>query len=387
MKVKILSMQRVINYGSFMQAYALKKIIESYGHTVEFCDFKPGLPRHKGEKVTPVTKLEKLNKLPSYIISPKSYIHKRIFNKRKLKCFHEAAWPLLSVTEKLDFEYTCDLFIVGSDEVFNYTQNHAFGYVPAFFGYGVNSKAIVTYAASAGYTNIKDIEADGMTTEITHGFSNFNMLSVRDDNTYEIVKHYSSHIPTMVIDPTLLYDFSDDLGDIPDIAKQCNYLLIYAYTNRLDSEDEINSIKIYARSKGLKIISVGFYHEWCDYNLVLTPFELLSLFKNADSVVTDTFHGTIFSIISRKPFVSLLRYENKRGSNSNKLKFLLSQLGLETRIYNYTEDLDIQLNERIQYDKVDDCLEMLRETSMQYICDALSLVSTASNEGVSASCN
>ncbi|MEL0584275.1 MAG: polysaccharide pyruvyl transferase family protein [Candidatus Thiodiazotropha sp. (ex. Lucinoma kazani)] len=158
-------------------------------------------------------------------------------------------------------------------------------------------------------------------------------------------------------------------------------------TNRLDSEDKINSIKIYARSKGLKIISVGFYHEWCDYNLVLTPFELLSLFKNADSVVTDTFHGTIFSIISRKPFVSLLRYENKMGSNSNKLNFLLSQLGLETRIYNYTEDLDIQLNERIQYDKVDDCLEMLRETSMQYICDALSLVSTASNEGVSASCN
>ncbi|MES9940605.1 MAG: polysaccharide pyruvyl transferase family protein [Candidatus Thiodiazotropha sp. 6PLUC2] len=382
MKVKILSMQKVINYGSFMQAYALKKIIESYGHNVEFCDFKSGSSRHRGEKVTPITKLEKLKKLPSYIISPKSYVSKKIFNRKKLKCFHKTIWPLLNIDDNVNLDYKSDLFVIGSDEVFNYTQNHAFGYVPAFFGYDNNSNVIISYAASAGYTDILDIEKDGMIEEIKIGFRNFDMISVRDQNTYEIVKHFTNKVPTMVLDPTLLYDFTEHNYDEPDIAKNGKYLLVYAYTDRLDSKEDIKLVKSYAKKRGLKIVSAGFFHEWCDYNLVLKPFELLSLFKYAEGVITDTFHGTIFSIINKRPFLSLLRYQNKRGSNSNKLKFLLKQLGLESRVYNNKDDFEIQLNKSIQYDKVDNCLEELRKTSNQYLSDSLSLAMTAIRERV-----
>jgi len=71
MNIKIISMQRVVNYGSFMQAYALKKVVESLGHRVTFCDFKPGLPRHLGEKVKKVRMADRLAKVPYILTSPK----------------------------------------------------------------------------------------------------------------------------------------------------------------------------------------------------------------------------------------------------------------------------------------------------------------------------
>lgn len=368
MNVKILSMQRVVNYGSFMQAYALKKIVESLGHQVTFCDFKPGVPRHLGEKVKKERLSEKLIRLPRLIWSPRGLIAKRIFRRKLRQCFRNRAWKKLGIGPEMNYDYACDAMIIGSDEVFNYTQNHAFGYVPALFGHGIPAGSIISYAASAGYASVKDVEADNMEAEISTGFARFDYLGVRDQNTYEMVARYAKQTPTYVIDPTLLYDFDQEIPPAP-IAP--GYVLVYAYDGRLDAPEDVEKIRSFAQSKGLRVASVGFYHDWCDENLVVSPFELLSVFRHAAYVVTDTFHGTIFSIKNRKSFVSLIRGENRWGSNASKLGFLLHQLGLEDRINRDLNKLASHLDEAVDYERVYPLLDNLRAASMQFLAGAL----------------
>jgi hypothetical protein len=364
MKVKILSMQRVMNYGSFMQAYALKRVVESFGHQVEFCDFRPGEPRHRGEKVRMDGPIENLRKIFRILADPPEFYKKRLFRRHYRKCFELYAWPALGINPSDNYNTESDLLIIGSDEVFNYTQNHGLGYVPVLFGYGVEAPKLISYAASAGYTNIEDIETDGMADTLSEGFNQFSQIGVRDRNTLDIVARYSRIAPVMTLDPTLIYDFRKD---VQHYTLAPGYLLIYAYQGRLDSPEEIAEIKNFASVSKVRVVSVGFYHNWCDENLVVKPFELLSLFEQASFVVTDTFHGTIFSILTKKQFVSLLRGENRSGSNANKLAFLLEQLGLDDRINRDLGVVKAQLKHPIDYDRVFRNLSPLREASIKFL--------------------
>lgn len=367
MLVKVLTMHRVINYGSFMQAYALKKTLESFGCSVEFCDFMDGQKVHVGNKVKKDTYVNKISKIPNIITAPIKYVNKKIFNNKRNSVFKQKIWPILGINKCLNLDYRADLIIIGSDEVFNYTQNHAFGYVPELFGHNLSTNVLASYAASAGYTDIKDIVQDNMENELRKGFANFTFISVRDENTMKIIDKYSKHKPEIVLDPTLIYDYSNDYVELEVLNNLGDYLLIYAYADRLDDKPTINKIKIFAKSKSLKIVSIGFYHGWCDYNIVVTPFEMLSVFKKSTAVITDTFHGTIFSIITKKKFISYIRQNNVKGSNFNKLQYLLSQLNLESRIYDEREPLSEQISIEIDYSNVKIILSHLKEKSITYL--------------------
>ena len=368
MNIKILSMQRVVNYGSFMQAYALKKVVEAAGHTVTFCDFNAGEPRHLGEKVKKVTFWHKIYNLRKFIFKPKSYLAYRAFKRQLKQYYTQYAWPYLGINASYNLDYNGDLMIIGSDEVFNYTQNHAFGYVPVLFGHGVTASSIISYAASAGYANAGDVESDGMQTEMTDGFAQFDTIGVRDQNTFELVSRYAKQAVHYTIDPTLLYDFTQE---IPDAPISPNFLLVYAYGGRIDAAIDVKKVTAYAKSKNLRVVSVGFYNDWCDENIVVKPFDLLAVFKNASYVITDTFHGTIFSIKHNKPFVSIIQGENNWGSNASKVGFLLQQLNLSSRIINNADNLTTHLDTPIDYVAVNHTLATLRNNSLQFLHGAL----------------
>lgn len=369
MKIKIMSMQRVVNYGSFMQAYALMQTIRKLGHEVEFVDFRAGTPRHKGEKVKPVRRIEKLRRLPHVLCNLPTYLKKRKFRRDFEAVYKASVTALLGLPEDACYDYACDVFVIGSDEVFNYTQNHAHAYVPALFGNDVDSPWIMSYAASAGYASVADVESDGMREELAAGFARFRRISVRDENTLELVRHCTGEDPVLVVDPTLIYEFDSEIG--PPLLNE-PYMIVYAYDGRLDSPEEIASVRGIAEPEGLRTVSVGFFHDWCDENRVVTPFELLSLFRHAKYVVTDTFHGTIFSIKNRRPFVSLLRGENRWGSNSNKLGFLLRQLGLEHRVNRDLAQLAQQLRTPVDYDQVFSRIADLKAPSLAFLETSLS---------------
>ena len=370
MNVKILSMQRVVNYGSFMQAYALKKVIEAAGHSVTFCDFNAGAPRHIGVKVKKITIWHKLFNLHKLLYKPFTYMKYRFFRRQLKQFYKQYALPYLGVKAEKNLDYSGDLMIIGSDEVFNYTQNHAFGYVPAFFGHGISASSIIAYAASAGYANARDVEADNMQHEVSTGLAKFDAIGVRDKNTFELVSRYAPQTPQYVIDPTLLYDFEQEVAAVHQHLA-LGYLLVYAYGGRIDAAIDVKKISLFAKSKGLRVVSVGFYNDWCDENIVVKPFELLSVFKHASYVVTDTFHGTIFSIKNSKSFVSIIQTENKWGSNASKVGFLLQQLNLSARIMSNADDLAANLDTPIDYTAVSRVLAGLRASSLQFLNAAL----------------
>lgn len=365
MKVGILTMHRVYNYGSFMQSYALKRTIEKMGHVVEFRDFRPGIARHRGSKVSKPGTLDKIAKIPAKLANLGDTLRKRRFRQQMDNCFRQQCWPLLDVPERPNHDLKADAMIIGSDEVFNYTQNHAFGYVPCLFGHDINAPIIASYAASAGYANWHDVEADDMANELASGFRKMQHIAVRDENTRKFVEQCIGMSPTMVVDPTLIYDFGDDIAKEPVIKP--GYLLVYAYEGRMESEEEVNTIRAFAKQKGLRIVSPGFYHEWCDENLVVTPFELLRVFADASYVLTDTFHGSIFAMLTGGKFATLIRDHSEWGSNANKVRYLLEQFGMQSRILRQIEDMSGVLDEPAPYDEFLRRQAEWKETSLKYL--------------------
>lgn len=369
MKVGILTMHRVFNYGSFMQGYALKRTIENMGHEVEFRDFKSGVARHRGSKVKKPGAINKLAKIPGKLINLSNTLQKRRFRQQMDECFKHHCWPTLGVPEQPNYSLQADAMIIGSDEVFNYTQNHAFGYVPSLFGHGIDAPIIASYAASAGYANWQDVMADDMAADLASGFRKMQHIAVRDENTRLFVEQCIGHSPTMVVDPTLIYDFSGDI--VKDAVLRPGYLLVYAYEGRMETAEEIKAIRAFARTENLRIVSPGFYHEWCDENIVVTPFELLRVFADASYVVTDTFHGSIFAMLTGRKLAALIRENSQWGSNANKVRYLLEQFGMASRILSDIQDMPRVLSTSAPYEEFKRRQKFWKVRSIEYLQKAL----------------
>ena len=143
------------------------------------------------------------------------------------------------------------------------------------------------------------------------------------------------------------------------------YLIVYAYDRHMIDKDEVREIKQYAKKKGLMTVSVGTYHKWCDKNISCNCLEWLEYFRNAEEIITDTFHGTIVSVITQRPLAIFVR--NK--INKNKLSFLIKQLGLEQR---RLDEIKQEKLEKIfsipqDYKKTNQLLENLRKNSTEYL--------------------
>lgn len=362
MRIAILTMHRVVNYGSFMQAFAMKSTLEGFGHQVEFRDFLPGPARHRGDNAV-VAPRSLLKKLPAKLARLGSTLEKARFKSELQTMFEKTVWPLLGVAPALNTSLKADAFVIGSDEVFNYTQS--LGYVRCLFGHDIDAPLIVAYAASAGYANAEDAVADDMVEELGAGLRRMAHIGVRDDNTRRLVEHCVGHPVDMVIDPTLIYDFEPHIPAASPVAP--GYVLVYAYEGRMDAPEEVEAVKRYARERGLRTVSAGGYQPWCDQNVVLTPFEVLALFRDADAVVTDTFHGSIFAMKARRNFATLIRTKSEWGSNSNKVGFLLQQFGLESRIAGRAQDLASVLDVPVPYTIFEDRLVEWQARSRSFL--------------------
>ena len=188
---------------------------------------------------------------------------------------------------------------------------------------------------------------------------NVKELSVRDANTYTFVKEITGREAQINVDPVFLADYEPYIVP-PKIKKP--YLLVYAYGNRINDQGEINAIKQYAKKNNLEIICVGMQQRWCSRNVAGNAFELLGYVKNAACVVTDTFHGTVFSIKYNKKFVSFIR-----DSNANKLGGLLKQFGLYDRVVLDVKDFEKNLDASIEYKGVNGLISEEQDKAKVYL--------------------
>lgn len=371
MKVGIISMQRVFNYGSFMQAYSLKKNIGMLGHEAEFVDYHAGEPLIT-ENVSGNSKLdikEAIGKLIPPYINSKKVMNEYWNNMGRCEERYIGKYlPMIGVTSEKKYNTKEDVIVIGSDEVFNCVQsNPDVGFSPELFGAHRNAKRVISYAGSFGNTTINEIDRHGKREELTRYFNDFSDISVRDKNSVSIIQELTGKTPEYHIDPVFLYDYENE---IPKKAPKKDYIVVYAYQCRL-KKSECRKISRFAKKHNKKIVCLCGPQRYLKGYVAADPFEVLWYIKNADFVITDTFHGSVFSIKFNRQFAVLLRKGNgKVYGNNEKLFDLLRRFGVEDQVVNGRKIDDVIFN-KIDYKSINEQIKRERENSLNYLKKAI----------------
>ena len=356
MKVGILTWYKAINHGAVLQAYASCKILESMNVKPVILDFRWNLYTKKDKKGTLKRYVKKLS-----IKQILWHLKVRKFRDEKKIIFEDFVNNYLPVGMDYEKEKNLGAVYIGSDMVFDITE----GYNPYMYGIGVNSKYIFSYAASFGYSTIETIQLSGHEAEIVEGLKQFKSIGYRDINTLQILNHYNINSHTHeCIDPVLCYGFQKEIAEWDSGKwKDESYIVIYAYESTMNESSTIEEIRKMARNENLRIISCGYYHKWCDECVNASPKEFIEIFKYAKYVITDTFHGTVFSLILHKSFVAIVR------RNGFKLRYLLKSANLLDRIAADDKDIKNIMKETPNFKYFDEWISNSKYNSRTFISD------------------
>lgn len=356
MKFGIITHYDVHNHGAVLQLTALIRVLAQQGIDASALRF---------DKNYDFLGVELKSK---YNISVKSigfylkYLKQEGLGKTRFNVEKRRVLNTFKIQNNLVGEYyskarNLDAVIVESDEVF---ALHT-GPTPVFFGYALPADHIFSYAGSFGPTTVEDVKNLHCEAFVSSGLSSMKGISVRDMNSRKVVEALTGISPVMVCDPVILYGFRQEIA-LLESPYYPPFLLVYAYDNRMNDVEEVAAIKAYARKHKLKTLSPGFYHKWCDYNVNADPIELLGYFKSASCVVTDTFHGSVMSIITNSPFMV-----KTRESNHNKLYSLLNEYCLADRIFTDFSAMEKVAGMDIDWDIVNGEVEARRIESMAFL--------------------
>lgn len=367
-------MQRVLNYGSFLQAYSLKQMIEELGGEVQFVDY-----RVKGLRYCGQSRMEMfLSKFNAFKIENKNaflrtatgkFIREKVFRHPPYKhILEEKFFPeqrKIGICNKRNYRPRLDVLVIGSDEVFNCLQeSYNVGFSPELFGACNRATKLISYAASFGNTTNEKLEECNLTKKISSYLSCFDALSVRDNNSGMIAKALTDKAVEYHLDPVLVGDFETIKKDDVKIK---DYIILYAYDNRFTRE-EGEAVKAFAAQRKKKLIAMCGKQKFCDEYIVCDPSEVLAYFKHADCIITDTFHGSIFSIINQKPFVTIIRDSNNgEYGNREKLEDLLNRLNLQERILTDIQSIQNLMDRPIDYELAEHIRKESREKSLSYL--------------------
>lgn len=381
MKVGILSMQKVKNHGSFLQAYALCNVIKSeVGAEVEFVDFssnqgvvdfcREGYEKWKSSRLkfflanvgSAMIKIPLLGKIFRKNKQLREWSNLLNYYKVYAINYEKIYWKDLPLTEKTLSESDADIVVIGSDEVFNYRVNSSVGYSDELFGSGWGGK-LISFAACFGSTNMEHLDAETQ-DKLSRYLLNFNAISVRDENSKYIANKLTGYKFDIQnhLDPVFHYEFERELPNI----KRKPYIAVYSYNGL--SEPYKNSIKKYATKHELDIVCLhGYQGDFGEY-VCSSPFETLAYIKNAECVVTNTFHGVVFSSKFNKNFCAIIE-DNEHYSNLNKLGDLLHRLHLESRVITNSDNLDKCLGEKFDYQETNSYIKETVIKGRKYIRD------------------
>lgn len=362
MKVGIITHIDVHNHGAQLQLYSLAKVLTKMGHSAKALRYRKiyDFLDEDADKKYDIS----FKSIPFYFAYLLNQgLTKTLFNVKKrrlLRTFRQGnslEGDYYSKAENLDCVF------VGSDEVFSIES----GLNNFFWGFGVPCEKVFAYAASFGPTTLDFIKEKYVEGYIQAGIERFARISVRDKNSQNIIEKLSGNRVPIVCDPVILYGYQNEMANFIRPMKQ-KYILVYAYDNNMNDQSETEAISVYAKLKGLITVSAGFYHKWCDKNINVSPLELLQYVWAAEYVVTDTFHGTVMSIIANRPFLVKIR------SNKNKLGFLLNEYNLEERVTTDFSNIWAIFDEPIDFEQVNEISVNKRRESMEYLKSCLECI-------------
>lgn len=325
MRVAVITRHAITNYGSLLQAYATQKVIESFGHSCEIIDYiRKDESYMEHEKTLLKRKPNWYNNLLKrylYLIlrQPESIVAGRKFEAERKK--------LLKLTRLYDSKESlennppvADVYVTGSDQVWGPIENGEYddSYCLSF----TNMKK-TSYAASFGRIDMNQ----ELEVYLKRWLQKYSYLAVRETSAVELLKKIGLS-SNQVLDPTLLLD-SFFWSSLTKPIKEEEYVLVYQLHNDKRLGEYAEQV---AKKKRLPLIrlSASFHQITRPGRFVYCPSigEFLSYIKNAQYMITDSFHGTAFAINFNTQFIEVLP-NNKTGTRNESI---LKLTGLSNRI-------------------------------------------------------
>lgn len=349
MKIHTITSHDVYNYGASLQAYALMRYLQDIGNEVSIIDYKPeyAKARYNFWYISPKYRWRK-NPIARFLaclaLAPKrfrTYKRKKSFDRFKKEYLHlTKRYSTLRELEQAN--WNARAFIAGSDQIWN--TDHENGKDPAnYLSFAPKESIRMSYAASFGIDYIDPVFQD----TVKDNLSQFRQITVREKQGIHILNQLG--LPAVqVVDPVFLLpkDIWENLSLPPKYGDK--YLLVYDFGhNGLMKEFAIQ----YAEKSKLKIVSLNDFvpHSYADYNVNdAGPREFLGLIKNAVCFISNSFHGTAFSIIFEKPFFVF----NRKDAVNSRMESLMGITGLQERLISSESDF-ARMDSRIDYGIVD----------------------------------
>ncbi len=380
MRIGLLTFHFSDNYGAALQAYALRRWFVEQGHEVHFIDYRPAHVEHGGRLSLPTSPARVKANLKVVYLGISAFVNRHFGNRDQMRKFIRFRQRFLCVsdniaraenTDILTAAKKFDLIVAGSDQIWAPSQHYGFdrNYFLAFASEFSARK--ISYAASFGRDTVSYDEAKQLPALL----ANFDAISVREISGGGLVQQAIGRAPALVPDPTMLHtDYTDFIAD-SELFGLADYVFCYA----LRSPDNIRQTADQVASHfTIKVKSPHNPHRrWIEIGETVhpDPAEWVGLLKSARFVVTNSFHGTVFSLLFHKPFIVAGLTGSKASANARALN-LLRAVGLEDRFTTaYTSSqVNALLARDINWDLVDRKLAELRQSGTQFLHDQIEAV-------------
>lgn len=388
-KVGIVSCYFHPNYGSMLQAYATQKILDELGvenETICIDGIKGMLNRTKtryylrqiGNPDILAGTILRIGKRKLYRKLKKDTFGRQV--EVRNACFEQFSKNRFRVSRKYQSreELTAaapdySSILVGSDQLWLASNIEADYYTLTWVPDEVNK---IAYATSFGVSSLPEYLFDR-----TRAFlSRIEHIAVREEKGQELVKLYTGREVPLVCDPTLLFG-AEEWMDIQKEEAIIEGPYIFCYFLGNNTEDRAFARRL-REATGYKIVALLHLDEYikadCGYAdetpYDIGPGEFINLIRHAAYICTDSFHGSVFSILNRKQFFTSMRVR-KEGvlCTNNRIDSLFDTLGITGRKIDGSEDVEECMSRTLDYDKIHKRIDEFRASSLEYLKDALGL--------------
>jgi hypothetical protein len=364
MKIGLITMHNVCNFGAVLQTYAMTFTLKTLGHECTIIDYIPDV--RKGFRV--YFPIERELSFPRKIMSWTKWLPVRIgwersFNKFMAKNYELTPQKYVGNGSIIINPPIFDAYITGSDQVWNPDSTDGLN-GDYFLSFVPKGKTKISYAASISAKCLSNKEKEAILSYL----NDYKAISVREMQGKNLLKSIGIDKVEHVLDPTLLLTKAEwgHIADGSNIEEKDKYLLMYV----LGSQPKlVKYAQKVARQRKLKIVKLGWdlkktkgIDEIISFG---TPQDFVKLFLNADYVVTNSFHGTAFSVNFNKDFIVL-----PSSNNNPRFTSILNMFGLQERCLNVENGIK-DFNDSIDYTVVNTILQNERKISLDFLQNAL----------------
>lgn len=360
MKISVITLHRVTNFGSLLQTYATQKSLEKLGHEAEVVDFVPeGLTFYRSVWPKGHSTVKRLIKfLPLLFCNTIQFSMSDSFLRKYINLTDKRFGSYGQLTADLP---EADVYLSGSDQVWNTQNSNPPADLGAYYLAFAGDKKRVAYAGSFG----KDDFSTGETAQVTGWLKEYAAISVREDTALDTLRRFGLE-GTHVVDPTLLLTPEEWRRLCAKKAPKPGYVFIYNLNRNKVLEEAAVAI---AKKKGLRVVNFADTFEFvpgAENRFGNDPLDFLNYLSNADYVVTDSFHGTAFSLNFSKQVLSI-----PAPKYNCRLESILRLTGCTDRMFTTVEEALEKIETPIDYTAAQEKLQQARTASLAYLKEAL----------------